>query len=59
VPWTPRDAESHTKKATTAVARRQWSDVANAVLQKTGDEGAAIREANAAVAKRGKEKPNW
>lgn len=52
MPWTPSDATKHTKKATSATSKRQWRDVANAVLKKTGDEGRAVREANAAVAKR-------
>jgi hypothetical protein len=50
MPWTPADATRHTKKATTAKKKRQFSDVANSILAKTGDEGRAIREANAAVA---------
>lgn len=55
MPWTPRDAKDKTKKARTPKARRQWRDVANTVLQKTGDEGRAVREANAVV-KRGRKK---
>ena len=54
MPWKPGDAKGHTKKAKTAVAKRQWSKVANAVLKKTGNEGRAVREANAVVARRGK-----
>ncbi|MDD1678679.1 MAG: hypothetical protein LUO93_05795 [Methanomicrobiales archaeon] len=49
MPWTPADAMGHTKKANTASKKRQWRDVANAILKKTGDEGRAVREANAAV----------
>jgi len=52
MPWKPRDAAKKTKKAASPKAKRQWSDVANSVLKKTGDEGRAIREANAAVSKR-------
>jgi hypothetical protein len=52
MPWTPKDAGRHDKKATSPIAKRQWSDVANAVLEKTGDEGRAVREANGAVMKR-------
>lgn len=51
-PWTPSDALRHTKKATTAKKKRQFSDVANKVLASTGDEGRAIREANAAVGRK-------
>ena len=51
MPWTPQDAPSHTKKATTATAKRQWAEIANQVLERTGDEGRAIREANAVIAR--------
>jgi hypothetical protein len=51
MPWTPRDAISHTKKATTETAKRHWAEIANQVLEKTGDEGRAIREANAVIAR--------
>lgn len=51
MPWTPKDATKHTKKASTPTTKRQFAHVANKVLQETGDEGRAIREANAAVAK--------
>ncbi len=46
---TPEQIEAIAKSPT---AQRQWRDVANAVLAKTGDDARAIREANAAVAKR-------
>jgi hypothetical protein len=49
MPWTPAQASQKTKKANTPKKRRQWRDVANGVLAKTGDEGRAIREANAVV----------
>ena len=52
MPWSPQDATRHTKKAKSATAKRQWSDVADKVLEKSGDEGRAIREANAVVARR-------
>lgn len=55
MPWTARDVRRKTRAATTPTQRRQWVDVANAVLEKTGDEGRAVRSANAAV-KRGKRK---
>lgn len=48
--WKSSDARRHTKKATTAKKQRQFADVANQVLARTGDEGRAIREANAVVA---------
>jgi uncharacterized protein YdaT len=55
MPWSPGDVSGKTKKAKSPTAKRQWTHVANAVLKKTGDEGRAIREANA-VAKRRKAK---
>lgn len=54
MPWTPRDATGKTKRARSPKAKRQWADVADRVLAKTGDEGRAVREANAAVKRRGK-----
>lgn len=56
MPWTAKEAKGHTKKAKSAGAKKQWSATANAVLAKSGDEGKAIRIANAAVAKRGRKK---
>ncbi len=52
MPWKPSDASSKTKKAKSPKAKRQWSATANTVLSKSGDEGKAIRIANAAVRKR-------
>lgn len=52
MPWNPGDAARHTKKAKGAGKSRQWSTVANKVLQESGDEGKAIRIANAAVGKK-------
>jgi len=52
MPWSAADASSKTKKAKTPVAKRQWRDVADTVLSKTGDEGRAIREANAVIKRR-------
>jgi hypothetical protein len=54
MPWSPKDAGRHNKKAKSGKASRQWSDVANSVLKKTGNEGRAIREANAVVGRRKK-----
>jgi len=53
MPWKPSDASSKTRKAKSPIAKRQWRDVANSVLAKTGNEGRAIREANAVVKRRG------
>jgi uncharacterized protein YdaT len=49
MPWTAEDAERHTKKADSAKRQRMWAEIANSVLAETGDEGRAIREANAMV----------
>jgi hypothetical protein len=51
MPWQSRDAKRHTKKATTPKKRRQFAHVANEILERTGDEGRAIRGANSAVKK--------
>ena len=51
MPWNPEDAERHTKKANDPKRQRMWAEIANSVLSDTGDEGRAVREANAAVAK--------
>lgn len=51
MPWTAQEAERHTKKADTPELQQLWSDVANRVLEETGNEGRAIREANAVVAR--------
>ena len=52
MPWTPDDGpERHSKKANTPARKKQWTEVANKVLEETGDEGRAIREANAVVAR--------
>jgi hypothetical protein len=52
--WKSEDAASHTHKAKGSKAKKQWSKVANKVLKESGDEGKAVRIANAAVKKRGK-----
>jgi hypothetical protein len=51
MPWTANDSETHTHKATTSELRDLWAKVVNERLEKTGDEGRAIREANAVVAR--------
>lgn len=53
MPWTPNDGPArHTKKAKSPAAKKQWAAVANNVLSQSGDDGKAVRIANAAVAKR-------
>jgi hypothetical protein len=51
MPWTANDAESHTHKATTSELKELWAKVANESLERNGDDGRAIREANAVVAR--------
>jgi hypothetical protein len=51
MPWTPGDSTRFTKKAKSPKRRRQWSHVADSMLERTGDEGAAIRAANSVVKK--------
>jgi hypothetical protein len=51
MPWTANDAESHTHKATTLELKELWAKVANESLGRNGDEGRAVREANAVVAR--------
>jgi hypothetical protein len=52
MPWKPSDAQKHTRRACTKAGKEEWAKIANKVLKESGDEGKAIRIANAAVAKR-------
>ena len=59
MPWLPKDAKRHTKKAKTTKKKRQWRAVANSALASGDSEGSAVRQANAVVAgkaKHGKKK---
>ena len=57
MPWKMSDATRHTKKADTPKKKKQFAKVANKVLAESGDEGKAVRIANAAVKKnKGKKK---
>jgi len=49
MPWSPADAQRHDKAADTPATQRQWADVANSVLKRTGNEGQAIREADGVI----------
>jgi hypothetical protein len=51
MPWTADDAKRHTHKATTPELKELWAKVANESLERDGDEGRAIREANAVIAR--------
>ncbi len=46
MPWKPTDASSKTSRANTPKKKRQWRDIANRVLAKTGDDASAIKQAN-------------
>ena len=48
MPWTVADVDRHCRGLTDA-GKRIWLAVANRQLAEHGDEGRAIREANAAV----------
>jgi hypothetical protein len=57
MPWTPADATTHTQSADTPHLQELWSRVANSELDRSHDEGRAIRIANSAVTKaKGKRK---
>lgn len=49
MPWDHTDASTFTHRADTHKKKKVWAQIANEVLKKTGDEGRAVREANAAV----------
>jgi hypothetical protein len=49
MPWEPKDATRHNHAADTAKRKRQWADVANSVLARTGDEARAVRSANSVL----------
>ena len=51
MPWTANDADPHTHKATTSELKELWAKVANESLERDGDEGRAIREANSVIAR--------
>ena len=50
MPWTAADAHKKNHSISSGSKKsRQWSDIANSVLKRTGDEGLAIREASGVV----------
>jgi hypothetical protein len=51
MPWKAKDAGKHDHAANTPKRRRQWSDVANSILERTGSDARAIRGANSVVKK--------
>lgn len=56
MPWSPSQASAKSKKANTPKKKRMWSDVADSVLAKTGDEARAIKTANGVIKKRSKKR---
>lgn len=52
MPWTAADANRHTHKANTPVAKRQWAHIADSMLEAGKSEASAIRGANSVIAKR-------
>jgi hypothetical protein len=56
MPWRSSSAKSHTKKAKSPVAKRQWAHVANSMIKSGKSHGAAIRAANAAVKARSRKR---
>jgi uncharacterized protein YdaT len=51
MPWTSKSAKGHTKKASSGILQRQWSDVANSMLKAGKSEASAIKGANSVVAR--------
>jgi uncharacterized protein YdaT len=51
MPWTSKSAKGHTKKASSGILQRQWSEVSNSMLKSGKSEASAIKGANAVVAK--------
>jgi len=50
MPWQPGDAARHDSKvAGDPKKERQWADIADGILRRTGNEGLAIREANGVI----------
>jgi len=56
MPWEPKDATRFTKKAKTPKKKRQFSHVADSMLDRGESEGSAIKAANAVVAGTAKHK---
>jgi hypothetical protein len=51
MPWAPKDAKRHTKKANSPKKQRQWAHISDDVLARGGSEASAIKQANAVVAR--------
>jgi uncharacterized protein YdaT len=53
MPFTAKDAASHTKKASTVSLQKLWARIANRLLRQGASDASAIRLANAVIARRG------
>lgn len=51
MPWTAKDAPRHNKGLSSS-QKKKWAGIATGILKDTGDEGKAIRVANAAMKRR-------
>lgn len=49
MPWSANESKGHTRKANTPKKKSKWAAIANGILKESGDEGKAIRIANASV----------
>ena len=47
MPWSESDVSRHNTKIKGRTKKRAWAEIADKVLDRTGDEGQAIRVANA------------
>ena len=56
MPWKPHDATRFNQGAQSRNVKNLWASVANETLRRTGDEGRAVRAANAAIKGRTAEK---
>lgn len=52
MPWKPKDAKRHTKKADTPREKALWAQIANKMLAAGNSEGSAVRAANSVIRKR-------
>ena len=52
MPWTPADAESHTRRAGHGAAARQWAHVANGVRDRLLAQGMDPKEAAAGTVRK-------
>lgn len=56
MPWKSSSAKRFTRKAKSAVAKRQWMHVANSMMRRGMTEARAVRAANSVIKRRGRSK---